>query len=446
MTNYPDNLTPATPLDTFRRALQWNPRHFWGWAGTGKAKITAKCLGLLREYGWQDQDAAARSGVREALAVAEDSLARHLRYPITPTYRAATMPYPRLGDLRLSRPWPAQADGRRLAVLLPEGEIVALGVEARTTIGDVTADTSTFPWTGASPAVPYLVYRDRDGDGYPDQFEAAITTTVTDPDQIALYVPEDDRWDGSALSERWRILPATVTIAGGVATITGPAWVCARPILYQGEDGAPLNGLDPATASNYLTGMTVARRYCNQEGTTEATAMALLTWETAPWPAWACCPSGGADRDPAATATAIARVGVRDAAAGLVTPAQAVYDTATGTWAEVTTWEGWGCREPDRITIRYLAGIEPQADGTPAEPWAHTVCRLAAADLARPICSCQDSNKQLAYWQADLSQTGATDALFQAPGDVDNPLGARRGQIYAWRQIAHEQQLPGIGL
>lgn len=439
MSNYPDNLTPATPLDVFRRVFQWNPRHFWGWAGTGKAKITAKCSGLLREYGWQDSDAAGRSGIREALATAEANLPRWLRFHITPTFQEATIPYPRLGDLYLARPWPAGADARRLALLLPEGEIQALGVEARTVIGDAPL-VGTVPYVGASPAAPYLIYRDRDGDGYPDQFEVGIATTVTEASEIALYVGVGDRWDGSSISERWRVQPARVVISGGIATITGPAWVCARPVLYEGEEAATPNGLDPQDGDNYLQAMTVARRYCDPSGTTVATAQAVLTWETSPWPSWACC--SGSDSDPAATATAVARVGIRDAAAGLVTPAQAVY--ANGAWAQVTDL-GY-CREPDRVTVRYLAGIAPQDDGTPAEPWAHTVCRLAAADLARPVCSCQESNKQVATWQQDLSQTGASDNLFQAPQDFDNPLGSRRGQIYAWRQIGDEQQRPGIAL
>jgi len=437
MTNYPDNLTPATPLDVFRRVFQWNPRHFWGWAGTGKARVTSKCLGLLREYGWQDQDAAARSGIREALATAEANLPRWLRFHIAPTFLTATLPYPKLADLHYQRIAPAGADGRRLALLLPEGEIQALGVEARTTIGDVPL-VGLVPYVGASPAAPYLIYRDRDGDGYPDQFEVGITTTVTDPGEIAVYVAAADRWDGSVLSERWRVQPARVSISGGIATITGPAWVCARPVLYEGEEAATPNGLDPADGTNYLQAMTVARRYADQGGTTIATAQAVLTWETTPWPSWACCASG----DPAATAVAVARVGIRDAAAGLVTPAQAVY--ANGAWASAGDWGALACREPDRVTIRYLAGIAPQDDGTPAEPWAHTVCRLAAADLARPICSCQEANKQIATWQTDLSQTGATDALFQAPEDFDNPLGSRRGHIYAWRQIGDEQQRPGL--
>ncbi|MFZ1410928.1 MAG: hypothetical protein WAS07_05700, partial [Micropruina sp.] len=411
-------------------------------AGSGRAKITAKCAGLLREYGWQDQDAAARSGVRDALATAEANLARYLGYPVLPTYREVTLPYPRLGDLRLQRYAPAGADGRRLTVQLPESHLIALGVEARTAIGDVGL-VGVIPYVGASPAAPYLIYRDWDNDGIPDQFEVAIATTVTDPREIAVYVAAADRWDGSDLSERWRLLPARVSISGGVATITGPAWVCARPVLWEGE-GVTLNGLAPEDGSNYLQSLTIARRYTTAGGTTTATAQAVLTWESPPWPAWACCPGVGSD--PASYAQAVARVGIRDAANGIVTPAQAVYDAGTGVWSEVTAWNGWACREPDRVTIRYLAGVLPNDDGTPVEPWASIICRLAAADLARPVCSCQESNKGIAIYQQDVSQTGATNALFQAPDDIGNPLGTRRGQILAWRAITRARFTPGFSL
>ena len=363
MTNYPDNLTPATPLDTFRRMFQWNPRHFWGWAGSGKAKITAKCAGLLREYGWQDNDAAARSGVREALANAEANLTTYLGYPVLPTYREVTLPYPRLADLTMRRVVPANADGRRLTVQLPESHLIALGTEARTAVGDVEL-AGVIPYVGASPAAPYLVYRDRDGDGIPDQFEIGITTSVTDAREIAVYVAAGDRWDGSALSERWRITPTAATITGGVATITGPAWVAARPVLWEGED-VSLNGLAPEDGTNYLQSMTVARRYTSA-GITLDTAQAVLTWNSNPWPAWACCPTVGSD--PASYAQAVARVGVLDAAHCIVTPAQAVYDATSGTWSEVYQWGGWSCREPDEVTIRYLAGVLPADDGQPVQP------------------------------------------------------------------------------
>lgn len=436
----PDDLTPITPLDTFRRIFQWNPRHFWGWAGTGRAKITAKCSGLLREYGWQDQDAAARSGIREALAAAEQQVARYLRYRIGPQYAEATVPYPKLGDLRYGRSAPAGADGRRLAIALPEGELRTLGVEARTIIGDV-AIIGSVPYVGASPAPPYLVYRDRDGDGLPDQFEVGIATTVTEPTELGVYVAAADRWDGSALSERWRLTPARATISGGVATIVGPAWAAARPVLWEGE-GSPLNGLDPEAAGNYLPAMTVARRYTDPGGTAVATAQATLIWESPPWPGFACCPATGSD--PAATAVAVARVGVRDAEIGLVTPAQAIYDATSGTWTQVTDWAALNCREPDRVTIRYLAGLPLSDDHVPAEIWAKLICRLAAADLARPVCSCQDANKLIAHWQADLAQVGAGDQLFATPPELANPLGTRRGQLFAWRTITDQQLRPGI--
>lgn len=428
-----DNLIPATPLDTFRRIFQWNPRHFWGWAGTGKAKITAKCTGLLREYGWQDSDAAARSGIRAAVALAEETFARELRYPVIPRYAEATLPYPRLANPALTRLWPAQADGRRLAVLLPEGEVQALGRPTRTVIGDAP-QTGAVPYVGPSPAAPYLIYRDRDGDGLADQFEAAIATTLTDPAELAAYVSAADRWDGSPLSERWRVQPATVTISSGIATITGPAWVCARPVLYEGEDGGPLNGLDPALASNYLTALTVARRFTDASGTTVATAPMVLTWEGGVCPSWC-----GPDQ------SVVACGAIRDAALGLVTISN-YYDPATGWQACPGSWADWGCTEPARVTVRYLAGLSPLADGTPIDPWAAALCRFVAAELDRPVCSCQESNKGIAHWQQDLSQTGASDALFQAPDDFDNPFGSRRGHLYAWRLIRGEQQRPGIAI
>jgi hypothetical protein len=79
--------------------------------------------------------------------------------------------------------------------------------------------------------------------------------------------------------------------------------------------------------------------------------------------------------------------------------------------------------------------------------WRVTVARLAAAELARPICACDEANREIFRWQFDLARTaGAGDEAYGAiaAGDLDNPFGTRRGHVYAWRQVKQLRQQLGI--
>jgi hypothetical protein len=238
----------------------------------------------------------------------------------------------------------------------------------------------------------------------------------------------------------------TVSGAGNV-NATFDAWALVRPVLTSGFAQTALNPtvLPPNPASPYAATLQLRRRRAQPGlsipgspfGTDVTTAVAVLTWETRPAPGWLppCC---GGNTDPAATAQAIARVTLRDARAGIVALGEAVYDTVTGVWSAACDWR---CSPPDRITIRYQAGV-PFVDGVMDLSWQIVTARLAAAELARPVCACDGANRELYEWQFDRARTGATNELFQAP--IPNPLGTRRGHIFAWDQIVRTQRLQGV--
>lgn len=419
---------PVTALDTFRDAAQLSPWWFWGMAGaSGPTAVTGQqsrnnCRPIIRQYGWQAGDAVSRSQITQALVQAEALLAEHLSYPIGPTFRAATLPWPQLADRRRVRTPPIGSDGRWLSVALPDGEIRAVGLETLTALGDA--------------AVSYI---DDDGDGLVDRFTVQIADSATPLDQIVVGFTASDRYDGSDLSDRWLVRPTTAARSGGTVTVTGRAWCCVRPVQYEGASAAALNGLDPATTTIYAEQLTVARRYAAPAGTTAATAQAELIWESQPWP-WCACPASTSD--PASTASAVARVGIRDAAAGLVTPAEAVYDASTGTWAAADCWGWWGCRPPDRVTVRYQAGV-PLVRGEVAAPWARVVTGLAAALLARPLAGCEDTQSLIGQWQTDVTRA-AGGTTFQAQRSADNPFGPRRGQIDAYAEVMRRRLSCGV--
>jgi hypothetical protein len=181
---------------------------------------------------------------------------------------------------------------------------------------------------------------------------------------------------------RWRIEPVTIRISGGFATITGARWLLVPPLRYQGLINIA-SGLDPDDATTALTTLDVYQRTTNVAGLLTSDAQAQITWDTHPWGClgWCGCacgvsdPYGGSPSDPSATANAVGRVGLINAPLGIVAPAAAVYSATSGTWSSVG---GAVCAEPDRVTVRYLAGLPLDASGQMQHAWRVTVAPLAA--------------------------------------------------------------------
>lgn len=369
--------------------------------------LSSKCSGLVYEHTWQNADRAGRVQIRQAIGEAERRWRQYSR----------VWPYPRFVEQTIEGPFWTRGNlsGQWLNVQLPDAEILALG-----------------PAVESDNATEALAYTDEDGDGLYETATATATVTsgATADQVVARFLAAD-----CGPVEPPEIVPRSVEVSGTTATLVFWTYDLVRPVRYQGVATATLdpgNGVAPA-ATVCAPSIEVFRRRADPTGTTVDTAMAVLTWETTPYPWWAWCCSGGTTTDPAATATAIARAVIRDAHNGVVAFGQASYDASTGAWSAVCDWAR--CRPPDRVTIRYQAG------GVRDD---RIFAQLAAAELDRGVCACDGANHAIYDAQKDLSQTGATDDLYQAPEDFSNPLGSRRGQILAWRHLSQQQRLVGL--
>lgn len=410
------------PLETFRQLMGLSPWHFWG-LGNSRIPRQSTCDSIVQQHSWQDTDAVGREQIVEAIATAEGLLREYLHFWPAPRYSEETVAWQ--GS---SLAW----DGWQ-TVQLPDGYVHAIGTEKYTSIGTVTTADST------------LVFSDQDGDSLNDTFIATVTVAAdTNPLSLGCYFVAADRLDGEPISERWRIAPTTVTVSGTTATLRGRFWQLVKPILYEGVQGTTVNGLDPNSLANIVSELGIFQRTTDPTGTTVATAQGYLTFESHPCHGWWCCcssciPNG---TDPAATATALARVGIRDARHGIVTPGQATYNVDTGEWSGAYPCWAW---TPDTVTIRYLSGFPLDARGQMDRDMAMIVARLAAAELARPICACADAQAEQYRWQYDLTLAGESDKIFST-NDIalTNPLGTRRGHVFAWKQIQQREQLRGI--
>jgi hypothetical protein len=395
-----DRSAPLLPLDEWRRILGIHPFHFWQLQNTALAPVTSACNTLVFEASWQYADAVGRSDIVRAIQHAEDKLTDYLNFAPAPRQEYDELAFPQFYDARNTYLSSSDAQGRWLSFNLKKRKVQTLGTLTVAAIGDAAVTLS-----------------DIDGDGLDDTFTLSIATTVTDPDQIAVYFDTTDRFDGSGISERWRIQPVTVSISGGTATIKGRAWTIVKPVQYSGVGRAALE----ATGAVYATTLTVARH-------------AIDTTQQGEW-IWEATPDGGCDtNDPSSYLSQTARYIVRNSDAGIVAGEAAEYDTDALLWG-ATAWPV--AYAPERARVYYTAGY---TDGGPVmSEWMKIiVARLAAAELAAPICGCKVANRELSRWQFDLATSGASadaEGYQMSFEDMNCPFGTRRGQVYAWKEI-----------
>lgn len=401
------------PLEYWREELGFNPFHFWQMANS-KAPVTSACNSLVYQYAWQAADQAGRDDILRAIHTAEERLRTYLEYSVAPEWVEETYQFPRFPDVGVSRLGYAGSDSRWQTIKLDRCKVISAGVLARTLI-----DT------------PSVTFSDTDGDSLDDTFTVTVASAV-DPDEIAVYIAAADRLNAAPVGEAYRIEPVTIEVSGANLIIRGRAWQLAKPVKYQGYSTKPL---DPDESTNLVDTLDVYRLYNNPAGVTVDDAQATLIWETPPFAAWSGISALDSSRDPAAVATATARVGVRNGELGLVSLSRASYDATTGNWYAVNEET---LRPPDRAIIRYRAGqafVNRQMDSR----FRTIVARFAASELARGICSCDGANRELHKWQFDLARSaGVGDEQYRiAERDLGNPFGTSHGHVFAWQEVEY---------
>jgi hypothetical protein len=412
---------PLLPLDIWRQEIGMNPWLFWGCAG-GPIVDNSKCSGLLREYSYQGSDTAGRDDLRRAIERAEEKLFSYLGYRVAPQYvETEPLPWPRFNDASMVRYRDMDATGRRVAMMAPEFHIQAMGIEQLTLVGTATVAGGTLVYSSVFGPVALS-----------DTFTITLPTTVTDPNEIAVYFSVGDRFDDTQTTDRWRIEPIQVSISGGNVVIVGRRWLVVRPILYQAPT---LNALDPTVAGNFVTSLDVYQRTTNGNGNTVNTAQATLVYESSDcggWGAGFCIGQTNGSTDPGTVGEVIGRSGIRDRTLGLITPAVATFNASTGLWSSMSACNCYA--EPDRVKLRYLAGY-PLERGRMAARWQQVVTMLAAAEVKRRIVACRETNERLHDLQMDMAlESTETERYRRSQQELDNPFGTRLGHIQAWKQ------------
>lgn len=222
-------MQPLTPLDIFRKEIQYPPFPFWQLTND-KLPINNDCNTLVLEGLQMTTQALGREDIRAALVQAENMISQFQGYDIAPRYRSETIAYTGF-PLQLGR-----------------GYVQALGTEQLDLI-----------------ATPNVTYLDRDGDGISETFEVTTATTVTNPDELCLFFIAADRFDRHPVEVR----PIDINISAGTATITGPAWLMVRPVRYHGYTA---QALDPDDVTVMAQTVDVYQR------TTDAASALIITY------------------------------------------------------------------------------------------------------------------------------------------------------------------------
>lgn len=417
-------------LEEWRQIIGYHPYHFWQQVSE-LIPQTSNCLSVVRQYPYQNAQYVGRDSIRQAIQRAEVALANELRYSPVPHYREVTVPFPKFPKPDVQRLGYAGSDDHWISVQLPEGHIQAIGTEAVSVVQ-----------TNAT-----VVYTDTNGDGVTDTFTVSIplaNLTGVEDVEIALYFNATDRFTGEGPSERWRIKPLTIRTSGVNKLISGPSWIMVRPILYE---GFTLRDIDPNTPANFATSVDLYRHFTYSDGTEETTCEATLIWETPPYPQINYNINFNTT-DPSGHAWAPARCTIRDKINGTVGFGESIYNSTTSEWEAVQWWASlYKFRVPDRVTIRYLAGYSSGINGEISPEYAVAVARLAAAELAGPICACDRANAELYRWQTDLARSaggGDESYAFLPREEMLNPFGTRRGQVEAWQFVKKKRIITGF--
>lgn len=364
----------------------------------------AQCAHAFFQYSWQ-QDFLSRQEVGEAIQKAEQALAEFMLFwPAPKAIYAEVVQFPQpherylfgAGTTKRFQKKPIQLDWSKVQT---GGQYVATDLGAQA-----------------------IVYSDANSDGILDTFTVTFATTITDPNQLALYFTPADR-DNATFDATWRIRPVKVSVSGGNATIKGGRWLCIKPDL-QSAYGA--QNLDVTVAGNFVT--TLQAYSLVVDTSTANSAQGVAVWEN--FPDNDCAGSG----TPCVSEVWPICLDLKNPDMGLVT---ADYWLNGGNTPSSP-------REPDRLTINYIAGYPRQADGRMDRTMADMVAHLATAWLPVDKCGCERSSRIVHWWRSFPSDGVDTRSITQKEVD-DNPFGPTMGALYAWQRAKVFSNIFAVG-
>jgi hypothetical protein len=390
------------PLYTFGKRMGLHPLHLMGVdANIGSARSRVEVHPLF-QYSWQSADAVSREELSQAIYEAENELASYLGYWPAPKWDVIER-----HELVSVRPgsWSRSLydiNGDNISVKADKGKLISGGTVAKALIE-----------AGAA-----ITYTDVDLDTYFETATITVNTSVTDPEEIAVYYP------GLSGDDEWEVRPISVSISGGVATITCRREQLVLKTLLEALDAQAVAG---ASAGNFLTTVDVYRKYH------DPSTQVQLVWRNG-------CGSCG---DSGCTSCSLTIqngcMTVKDHDLGIVTVSPGTWDADTQTFEYALPDV---CRRPDYVRLWYRSGYRNMALATPNNTmdtdYQLAVCKLALGKLDRLIPSSQALAEVQRAWNSDLRKSRATRGesnVYKVTNyELENcPFGTTVAGIEVWR-------------
>jgi hypothetical protein len=338
------------PLDRWAQLVGINPVHFNQIQVAGMRT----CDESIYQWPWQDAGRISREDIASALKRAEDAVAGILGYDIGPRWHT--------DELVSLNQW--SWSGK-----LRYGHVLGGGVETLSLVGadvPITWDSRfSTPLGVATSDQPSLTYQDK--------ATIQVTTSVTDPNEIALFYPASvlEALGVSGGDYTWQIRPINVSISGGVATITCNRHQLVLPELLEEWVPGQLDGLN----DDHFVGLVDVYRHYN-----DPSSQVEFRYRS-------CCCGGSFCGEEVCT------YGTQT---GCLLPYQSKFGYVSltpSTWNgnqhiyDLADFGGFPCAYPEGAMIQYKAGLDP------IDPeLERIVANLALSYLPTNLCSCSGIN------------------------------------------------------
>jgi hypothetical protein len=354
----------------------------------------------------------SREDIAYAIRTAERRIADEVNYHLIPDWEVTeNVRYKRPGVPEVWNAWGRSPRGQLQSVTTRYGHVLSGGVRAKTGIETVA-----------------VARTDEDGDGYSETVTVTVGTSVTDPDELKLYLP------GRSGDDRYEIRPIEIDLDTDAASavITCKSWQIIDPDLQEYINvGESDNAIDAETDTNYETTVDVYRVYNDPQ------TQVSLIWEQDTSLSGTCCGNDSCLACQLGRQTGCFHT--RDERRGIIVPAPATWSAANQSY----TKQAWaGCRGPDRVSVSYYSGnrdfnlSRPKSDMEPY--WEYAVAYYAASLLTKGGCDCSGPMGAIEHWQDDHAMSTEERNYVMSPGQLNNRLGTTKGAIFAWNAINEE--------
>lgn len=369
------------------------------------------CEHVLFEQSWQAYEFLSRYEILEAIAQAEQLFADICGFWPAPKYVVSEPhQYPHNYDRQFPiRYGMRAASGQFKSIQTKYGHIQVIGIESLTLVGDFAT-----------------VLSDETGSGIDDTFTiSAVVPAGTTAASIAAFFVSADR-AGLSL-EASEIKPLTVSVSGVNATITGHVSLLVLPELQLKVAPDTLSALD---ATIYASDVTIYTR------ATDISNNGTLIWNNI----YPC------EAPPCQAEIATACFGIRDFETGFLYALPAEWDSTLDQFNR--TYPCCVGRDPDRVSVNYLAGIPRQGNGRMQHAYAVAIAKLATGLLSARTCGCNRADQRLLYYKSlPVDNSGnllVPRALMEKAGEMLGSMS--RGAVESWSFIEKHQQWSSVNL